>query len=109
MTTRVTPVVTIPNTPDAILDYLAPRTADTVEEQLSRSEAQNLPDVIHIDVEAIDAILQFRFDDEDFILGVPSWETIPKLAANSESQQKNKPWHPIPKDDFEIHAEAMAQ
>lgn len=38
MTTRIIPIVTFPNEPGAILDYLAQRTADTIGAQADRAE-----------------------------------------------------------------------
>ena len=71
---------------------------------------ENPPDVIRLDMKAMEIILaHVRFNEEGLITEVPSWETIRNLVARTESQQKNTPWHPTPNDEFELHAEGMAQ
>jgi len=54
------------------------------------------PDIIRIDMEAMDAMLAMvRFDDEGNIIELPRWETIHGLVKNCQSVQNSEPWFPL--------------
>lgn len=67
------------------------------------------PDIIRIDMEAMEAILALvRFDEEGTIIDLPAWEAVRDLAKNRDSSQKSGVWFPILEDKPGSSAEAMA-
>jgi hypothetical protein len=66
------------------------------------------PDIIRIDLDALDAILaHVRFDDDGNIVELPTYEAIRQLASETGSDEEKAPWFPLREDELQRRAAAM--
>ncbi|MCI0526529.1 MAG: YkgJ family cysteine cluster protein [Nitrospira sp.] len=63
---------------------------------------ENPPDIIRVDMDAMEAILaHVQFDEEGNITEIPTWEFTRNLTANSKTRQKNPLQLPVLEGELE--------